>query len=409
MSPRSSPSPRTRRSAATGGSARGSRSLRATPPTWAVPTRSTSSTGPTRSPTSSTASPTTTRAPAPSRVRARRASPASPPPRPLSAPTTRRSGSCLSVGDAEAFPRVDHRRHRLAGQQPLRAVDTAGRELDPGPHQRDLVGQRRHAGRRRDRAVQQRHHGRQHRRLAADRQRARQRGHRALAAKLPDGSATTVVPAHGFVYLASTKGLGSGGDGVKIYLPDGPSGTAGTLVDSVDLHGGTGGRRRDERLRRRRVRALPRRLRRLRLPDDQELRRLERHGLPDAGDRPERSPGAARRSSASRRPRTRRVRCPPARSSRARGPVPPTSPSRTSSARGSTSTGPEGRDISGLVFDPSDAERPLLGEEQELGLPPGEAGRPLGPRHQQRLGRRQADLLPRRARTPRRTSPTPRV
>lgn len=62
-----------------------------------------------------------------------------------------------------------------------------------------------------------------------------------LAARLPDGTATTVVAAHGFVYLGSTKGLGSGGDGVKIYLPDGPSGTAGTLVDSVSYTAGQAG------------------------------------------------------------------------------------------------------------------------------------------------------------------------
>ncbi|WP_456844445.1 lamin tail domain-containing protein [Cellulomonas sp. P5_C6] len=63
----------------------------------------------------------------------------------------------------------------------------------------------------------------------------------AFSAKLADGTATTVVPAHGFVYLGSTKGLGSGGDGVKLYLPDGPSGTAGTLVDSVTYTAGQAG------------------------------------------------------------------------------------------------------------------------------------------------------------------------
>lgn len=63
----------------------------------------------------------------------------------------------------------------------------------------------------------------------------------ALSAKLPDGTPTTVVPAHGFVYLGSTKGLGSGGDGVKVYLPDGPNGTAGTLVDSVTYTAGQAG------------------------------------------------------------------------------------------------------------------------------------------------------------------------
>jgi chitodextrinase len=63
----------------------------------------------------------------------------------------------------------------------------------------------------------------------------------AFAAKLADGTATTVVPAHGYVYFSSTKGLGSGGDSVKVYLPDGANGTAGTLVDSVDYTAGEAG------------------------------------------------------------------------------------------------------------------------------------------------------------------------
>ncbi|MCW2748790.1 MAG: hypothetical protein JWP10_1932, partial [Nocardioidaceae bacterium] len=63
----------------------------------------------------------------------------------------------------------------------------------------------------------------------------------AFSAKRADGTATTVVPAHGFVYFSSTKGLGSGGDGVKIYLPDGTNGTAGTLVDSVAYTAGEAG------------------------------------------------------------------------------------------------------------------------------------------------------------------------
>lgn len=62
-----------------------------------------------------------------------------------------------------------------------------------------------------------------------------------FAAKLADGTATTVVPAHGYVYFGSTKGLGSGGDGVRLYLPDGANGTAGTLVDSVDYTAGEAG------------------------------------------------------------------------------------------------------------------------------------------------------------------------
>jgi chitodextrinase len=63
----------------------------------------------------------------------------------------------------------------------------------------------------------------------------------AFSAKLADGTATTVVPAHGYVYFSSTKGLGSGGDSVKVYLPDGANGTAGTLVDSVDYTAGEAG------------------------------------------------------------------------------------------------------------------------------------------------------------------------
>jgi chitodextrinase len=63
----------------------------------------------------------------------------------------------------------------------------------------------------------------------------------AFSAKLADGTATTVVPAHGYVYFSSTKGLGSGGDSVKLYLPDGANGSAGTLVDSVDYTAGEAG------------------------------------------------------------------------------------------------------------------------------------------------------------------------
>lgn len=62
-----------------------------------------------------------------------------------------------------------------------------------------------------------------------------------FSASLADGSPTTVVPAHGFAYFSSTKGLGSGGDSVKLYLPDGAGGTAGTLVDSVDYTAGEAG------------------------------------------------------------------------------------------------------------------------------------------------------------------------
>lgn len=63
----------------------------------------------------------------------------------------------------------------------------------------------------------------------------------AFSAKLADGTATASVPAHGYVYFGSGKGLGSGGDGVKLYLPDGANGTAGTLVDSVDYTAGEAG------------------------------------------------------------------------------------------------------------------------------------------------------------------------
>lgn len=63
----------------------------------------------------------------------------------------------------------------------------------------------------------------------------------AFSAKLADGTATTVIPAKGYVYFSSTKGLGSGGDSVKLYLPDGANGTAGTLVDAVDYTAGEAG------------------------------------------------------------------------------------------------------------------------------------------------------------------------
>jgi len=62
-----------------------------------------------------------------------------------------------------------------------------------------------------------------------------------FAAKLPDGTATTSIPAHGYVSFSSVKGLGSGGDSVKVYLPDGANGTAGTLVDSIDYTAGEAG------------------------------------------------------------------------------------------------------------------------------------------------------------------------
>lgn len=63
----------------------------------------------------------------------------------------------------------------------------------------------------------------------------------AFSAKLADGTVTTEIPAHGYVYFTSTKGLGSGGDGVKLYLPDGANGTAGTLVDSAVYTAGEAG------------------------------------------------------------------------------------------------------------------------------------------------------------------------
>jgi len=66
-------------------------------------------------------------------------------------------------------------------------------------------------------------------------------GAKTFQAHLPDGTATDSVPANGFVYFESTKGLGSGGDGVNLYLPDGPDGGAGTLVDSVTFTAGEAG------------------------------------------------------------------------------------------------------------------------------------------------------------------------
>jgi hypothetical protein len=49
------------------------------------------------------------------------------------------------------------------------------------------------------------------------------------------GVLTTVIPAGGYGVFGSTKGLSSGGDSVKIYLPDG------TLVHSIDYAAGDGG------------------------------------------------------------------------------------------------------------------------------------------------------------------------
>ena len=62
-----------------------------------------------------------------------------------------------------------------------------------------------------------------------------------FTATLADGTPTTSIPAGGFVFFASTKGLGSGGDSVKLYLPDGEGGAAGTLVDAVDYTAGEAG------------------------------------------------------------------------------------------------------------------------------------------------------------------------
>lgn len=62
-----------------------------------------------------------------------------------------------------------------------------------------------------------------------------------FTAALADGTPTTSIPAHGYVTFSSTKGLGSGGDAVKLYLPDGPDGAAGTLVDSVEYTAGEAG------------------------------------------------------------------------------------------------------------------------------------------------------------------------
>ena len=45
------------------------------------------------------------------------------------------------------------------------------------------------------------------------------------AGVLVDGTPSTVVPPHGYAVFGSTKGLGSGGDAVKLYAPDG------TLID----------------------------------------------------------------------------------------------------------------------------------------------------------------------------------
>ena len=50
-----------------------------------------------------------------------------------------------------------------------------------------------------------------------------------------DGALATVIPAGGFGVFQSTKGLGSGGDAVKVYTPDG------TLVDEVTYLAGQAG------------------------------------------------------------------------------------------------------------------------------------------------------------------------
>ena len=50
-----------------------------------------------------------------------------------------------------------------------------------------------------------------------------------------NGALATVIPAGGFGVFQSTKGLGSGGDGVKIYTPDG------TLVDELTYGAGQAG------------------------------------------------------------------------------------------------------------------------------------------------------------------------
>ena len=104
----------------------------------------------------------------------------------------------------------------------------------------------------------------------------------AFSAKLPDGTATTVVPAHGYVYFASTKGLGSGGDGVKLYLPDGANGTAGTLVDSVAYTAGQAGTDETNNFGAGAFARCPDGTGDVRLGHGQELRRIQRRRVQDA-------------------------------------------------------------------------------------------------------------------------------
>ena len=176
----------------------------------------------------------------------------------------------------------------------------------------------------------------------------------ALTAIAPGGAQTTVIPAHGYVYFGSTAaGLGSDGDGVKIYLPDGANGTAGTLVDSVAYRAGAAGS--DEGVSFGAVAFA-------RCPD----------GLGAFVSVGTKSFGASNATACQTPlnypsgPPASTLTCQPEAASGTGalpvGALPPTSWPGSSSVVVSdqqcawmTATGPEGRDISGLIYDPADA------------------------------------------------------
>ena len=156
------------------------------------------------------------------------------------------------------------------------------------------------------------------------------------------------------MYFASTKGLGSGGDGVKLYLPDGANGTAGTLVDSAVVHRGRGGHRRG------RTTSAPARSRAARTA----AARFVSVAAKSFG---------ASNATACLTPLTNpadnpvpTLPCQPEAAS-GTGTLPATALTPTAwpgsatvavadtQCAWKTSTGPEGRDVSGLVFDPSNA------------------------------------------------------
>ena len=181
---------------------------RATPPTSAAPTRSTSSTVRTRSPnlvdrltyndqgTGTVKGPRTQGvAGIPKTDAALGANDAS-------------QWQLSAVGDAEGSWASTHRRHRLARARAASRRPARRARLGEHPHQRGLVGQRQHA----------RSATRSSCTTAAPPTSASPAGCRSTAALPPrrprsrrscaDGTATTVVPAHGYVYFALDQGSG---------------------------------------------------------------------------------------------------------------------------------------------------------------------------------------------------------